>query len=120
MVLTAGRFAPALEKFKHDPKLTNNPWVKEHQPGTYMVMGETAEVVAKRYKISREAQDQWYLFLFGRKSRCPRCGSFRVEKLRGENHDEEDLEALLNEVELLSAEDTQKHLLDEGGLEQRN
>ena len=31
----------------------------------------------------RETRDQWYLFLFGRKSRCPRCGSFRVEKLRG-------------------------------------
>src|SRR5437870_13169023 len=31
----------------------------------------------------REARDQWFLFLFGKKSRCPRCGSFRVEKLRG-------------------------------------
>src|SRR5437868_7225074 len=29
-----------------------NPWVKEHVPGVYMVMGDTAEVVAKRYKIS--------------------------------------------------------------------
>src|SRR5713101_9334536 len=28
-----------------------NPWVQEHHPGLYMVMGETAEVVAKRYKI---------------------------------------------------------------------
>jgi hypothetical protein len=34
----------------------------------------------------REAQDQWYLFLFGSKSRCPRCGTFRVEKLRGVDH----------------------------------
>ena len=34
----------------------------------------------------RETRDQWYLFLFGRKSRCPRCGSFRVEKLRGVDH----------------------------------
>src|SRR5438093_6445986 len=33
-----------------------NPWVQEHYPGIYMVMGETAEVVAKRYRISREAQ----------------------------------------------------------------
>jgi len=44
----------------------------------------------------------------------------RVEKLRGKDHQEDDLEALLNEVELLSVEDAQKHLLDEGGLEQRN
>ncbi len=35
-----------------------NPWVKEHYPGLYMVMGETAEVVAKRYGVSREAQDE--------------------------------------------------------------
>src|ERR671916_1761823 len=35
-----------------------NPWVKEHYPGLYMVMGDTAEVVAKRYKVSRRAQDE--------------------------------------------------------------
>ena len=34
----------------------------------------------------RETRDQWFLFLVGRKSRCPRCGSFRVEKLRGIDH----------------------------------
>jgi acetyl-CoA acetyltransferase family protein len=35
-----------------------NPWVKDHHPGLYMAMGETAEVVAKRYRVTREAQDQ--------------------------------------------------------------
>jgi acetyl-CoA acetyltransferase family protein len=38
-----------------------NPWVKEHFPGAYMVMGDTAEVVAKRYNISRQAQDEYSL-----------------------------------------------------------
>jgi len=38
-----------------------NPWVKEHYPGIYMVMGDTAEVVAKRYGISRDAQDAYSL-----------------------------------------------------------
>src|SRR2546429_4905768 len=33
-----------------------------------------------------ERLDQWYFFLFGRTSRCPRCGSFKVEKLRGVDH----------------------------------
>ncbi len=43
--------------------------------------------VLKCKKCGRpESRDQWYLFLFGRKSRCPRCGSFRVEKLRGVDH----------------------------------
>src|SRR5207247_6663190 len=36
-----------------------NPWVKEHYPGIYMVMGDTAEVVAKRYKIGRGAQARY-------------------------------------------------------------
>jgi acetyl-CoA acyltransferase len=38
-----------------------NPWVLERKPGIYMVMGDTAEVVAKRYKISRQAQDEYSL-----------------------------------------------------------
>ena len=38
-----------------------NPWVADKFPGIYMVMGDTAEVVAKRYKISREAQDEYSL-----------------------------------------------------------
>ncbi len=38
-----------------------NPWVQQHKPGIYMVMGDTAEVVAKRYKISRQAQDEYSL-----------------------------------------------------------
>jgi acetyl-CoA acetyltransferase family protein len=35
-----------------------NPWVRERYPGLYMAMGETAEVVAQRYGVSREAQDE--------------------------------------------------------------
>jgi hypothetical protein len=34
----------------------------------------------------RETMDQWFLFLFGRTSRCPRCGGYRVDKLRGVDH----------------------------------
>src|SRR5262245_15049984 len=69
----------AMEKFKHDPKLTANPWVKDHQPGIYMVMGDTAEVVAKRYKISREAQDQFALLSQQRTARAQAEGFFRDE-----------------------------------------
>ena len=38
-----------------------NPVLNEKMPGIYMVMGDTAEVVAKRYKISRQAQDEYSL-----------------------------------------------------------
>jgi acetyl-CoA acyltransferase len=38
-----------------------SPIVKDRYPGVYMVMGETAEVVAKKYGISRDAQDEYAL-----------------------------------------------------------
>jgi acetyl-CoA C-acetyltransferase len=36
-------------------------WLEEHKPEIYMSMIETAEVVAKRYYISRETQDEYAL-----------------------------------------------------------
>ena len=38
-----------------------DPWLKEHVPQLYMTMLETAEIVAERYGISREAQDEYAL-----------------------------------------------------------
>ena len=56
-----------------------NPWVQEHAPGVYMAMGDTAEVVAKRYKISREAQDEYALTSQQRTARAQQDGFFRAE-----------------------------------------
>jgi acetyl-CoA acyltransferase len=64
-----------LMKRDNDP----NPWVKEHLPGIYMVMGDTAEVVAKRYKISREAQDEYSLSSQQRTARAQKDGFFKDE-----------------------------------------
>lgn len=36
-----------------------NPWIIAHKPEIYMPMLETAEIVARRYGISREAQDRY-------------------------------------------------------------
>jgi len=36
-----------------------DPWLVENHPAVYMSMLETAEIVAKRYGISREAQDEY-------------------------------------------------------------
>ena len=38
-----------------------DPWLLQNLPATYMQMIETAEIVAERYKISREAQDEYSL-----------------------------------------------------------
>jgi acetyl-CoA acyltransferase len=56
-----------------------NPWIKEHVPGLYMVMGETAEVVARRYGISREEQDEYALVSQRRTARAQQQGFFDDE-----------------------------------------
>jgi acetyl-CoA acyltransferase len=56
-----------------------NPWVQEHYPGLYMVMGETAEVVAKRYRIGRRVQDEYGLLSQQRTARAQVEGFFKEE-----------------------------------------
>ena len=56
-----------------------NPWVQEQHPGVYMVMGDTAEVVAKRYKITREMQDRYALLSQQRTARAQQEGFFKEE-----------------------------------------
>jgi acetyl-CoA acyltransferase len=56
-----------------------NPVLKERLPGIYMVMGDTAEVVAKRYKVSREAQDEYALESQRRTGRAQQEGFFGGE-----------------------------------------
>ena len=40
-------------------KISPNPWLVEHYPDSYLSMGLTAERVAQRYGISREASDEF-------------------------------------------------------------
>jgi acetyl-CoA acyltransferase len=56
-----------------------NPWVKERFPGIYMVMGDTAEVVAKRYNISRQVQDEYSLSSQVRTARAQKEGILAEE-----------------------------------------
>jgi acetyl-CoA C-acetyltransferase len=39
----------------------HEPWIDEHKPEVYMPMIDTAEVVAKRYYVTRERQDEYAL-----------------------------------------------------------
>jgi len=38
-----------------------DPWLSEQRPDLYMTMIETAEIVAERYQVTREAQDEYAL-----------------------------------------------------------
>lgn len=56
-----------------------NPWLVENKPAIYMAMGDTAEVVAKRYKVSRELQDEYSLLSQQRTARAQAEGFFNGE-----------------------------------------
>ena len=56
-----------------------DPWLVEHRPDIYMSMLETAEVVAERYGISRERQDEYALSSQRRTARAQAEGRFDAE-----------------------------------------
>ncbi len=54
-------------------------WLQEHQPDVYMPMIETADIVAKRYGISRAAQDEYSLESQRRTAAAQQAGRFAAE-----------------------------------------
>ena len=54
-------------------------WLMEHKPDIYMPMLQTAEVVAERYGISREAQDEYALESQRRTAAAQEAGYFDQE-----------------------------------------
>src|SRR5215510_13976308 len=56
-----------------------NPWIQERVPGVYMAMGDTAEVVAKRYGVTRQAQDELSLASQQRIARAQAEGWLKAE-----------------------------------------
>ena len=58
---------------------SRDPWLVEHRPDLYMAMLETAEVVAERYGISRERQDEYALSSQQRTAAAQAAGRFDAE-----------------------------------------
>jgi acetyl-CoA C-acetyltransferase len=56
-----------------------DPWLVEHRNDVYMTMIETAEIVAERYKISRERQDEFALQSHARTAAAQAAGRFDAE-----------------------------------------
>ena len=56
-----------------------DPWLLQNMPATYMQMIETAEVVAERYGIAREAQDAYALQSQQRTHAAQQAGKFDDE-----------------------------------------
>jgi acetyl-CoA C-acetyltransferase len=58
---------------------TRDPWLEERVPQLYMAMLETAEIVADRYGVSREAQDEYALRSQQRTAAAQQAGRFDAE-----------------------------------------
>jgi acetyl-CoA C-acetyltransferase len=56
-----------------------DPWLEERVPQLYMAMLETAEIVAERYGVSREAQDEYALRSQQRTAAAQQGGRFDDE-----------------------------------------
>ena len=60
-------------------EVSKNPKLLEDKPDIYMAMGNTAEVVARRYQLSREYQDEYALSSQQRTARAQAEGRFEDE-----------------------------------------
>ena len=61
-VMMAGGAESISMRLRQDPgSFEQNPRLLEEKPAVYMEMGNTAEVVARRYAVSRQAQDEYSL-----------------------------------------------------------
>ena len=59
-VMIAGGVESISSNTRQTPgKSAKHPFIEEKSPAIFMAMGNTAEVVARRYKVSREAQDEF-------------------------------------------------------------
>src|SRR5262249_58692246 len=59
-----------------------NPYFKDHHTAIYMPMGQTAEIVAERYKVSRESQDEYALLSQKRTAAAQQAGKVKGEIAR--------------------------------------
>jgi acetyl-CoA acetyltransferase family protein len=64
---------------REDGQASTDPWIVEHKPALYMSMIETADVVAARYGIGREAQDRFAVESQRKTEEAQRAGRYRGE-----------------------------------------
>ncbi len=68
--------------------MASDPWLREHVPEFAISMIETAEVVAERYGVSREAQDEYALQSQQRTAPAQADGRFTAEIVADHHHHE--------------------------------
>ena len=79
VMVAGGLESISLVQTNMNRKFYENAWLKEHKPDIYMPMIETADIVAARYGISREAQDEYALMSQQRTAAAQREGRLAAE-----------------------------------------
>ena len=80
IIVAGGLESISLTQNEHANKYRlRGEWLMEHKPAIYMSMLETAEIVSKRYGISREAQDEYALKSQQRTAAAQQAGKFDDE-----------------------------------------
>ncbi|WP_420595368.1 acetyl-CoA C-acyltransferase [Deinococcus sp.] len=80
IIVAGGLESISLTQNEHANKYRlRGEWLLEHKPDVYMSMLETAEVVAKRYHVSREQQDEYALTSQQRTAAAQQAGKFDDE-----------------------------------------
>src|SRR3546814_2112482 len=64
---------------RDDPNAGIDPWILQNKPELYLPMIETADIVAARYGISREAQDRFSVESQRRTAEAQAAGRYRDE-----------------------------------------
>src|ERR1700685_3064909 len=60
-------------------KISPNPWLVDHYPDAYLSMGLTAEKLAQRFGITREAADEFFLRSHQKALAAIQAGKFAEE-----------------------------------------
>jgi acetyl-CoA C-acetyltransferase len=79
VMVAGGAESISLVQGNSNIKFFTEEWLMRHQSDLFMPMIETADLVAKRYKISREAQDEYALQSQQRTAAAQEAGHFDYE-----------------------------------------
>jgi acetyl-CoA C-acetyltransferase len=79
IVVAGGMESISLVQMNMNTKYLQEEWLLKNKPEVYMAMIDTAEIVAKRYSISRERQDEYALESQLRTAKAQAEGKFDAE-----------------------------------------
>ncbi len=79
VILAGGAESITMMQNDFNKKDLFNPWLMEHKREIFMPMGLTAEVVAQRYNVSRQSQDEYALLSQQRTAAGQKTGKFDEE-----------------------------------------